>query len=315
MTALRVIFMGSPAFALPTLRGILESPHHVVAVYSQPPRPAGRGQKLTPTPVAQLAADKNLPVMTPASLKTPEAQAEFVSFKADIAVVAAYGLLLPPAILAAPRFGCVNIHPSALPRWRGAAPIVRTLMAGDTTTQCCLMQMAAGLDTGDVLLRQNFTIDKTMDAGALHDAMAALGAVMTTDYLDQLAAGMPPQPIAQADQGVTYAAKISKEDQPIDWARPAEAIRNQIRSLAPTPGAYTMLAGERVKIFAAEIVAGNHRAPGTVLDGQNLTIQCGDGRALRLIELQQPGKRRTKAEEVTKSLVIQSGSVVFSRDT
>ena len=312
MTALRVIFMGSPAFALPTLRGILDSPHHVVAVYSQPPRPAGRGQKLTPTPVAQLAADKNLPVMTPASLKTPEAQSEFVSLKADIAVVAAYGLLLPQAILDAPRFGCVNIHPSALPRWRGAAPIQRTLMSGDSTTQCCLMQMAAGLDTGDILLRQDFAIADTMDAGALHDALAKLGAELTIDFLARLASGTPPQPIAQAEQGVIYAAKLTASDTAIDWTKPAAEIRNQIRGLAPSPGAYTMIGGERVKIFSAKVAQGNHLKPGTVLDSRELTIQCGDGKALRLIELQRPGKRRASVEEITKSLKIQLGSIISS---
>jgi methionyl-tRNA formyltransferase len=312
MTALRVIFMGSPAFALPTLRGILDSPHHVVAVYSQPPRPAGRGQKLTPTPVAQLAADENLTVITPTSLKTPEAQAEFASFKADIAVVAAYGLLLPQAILDAPRFGCVNIHPSALPRWRGAAPIQRTLISGDSSTQCCLMQMAAGLDTGDILLRQDFAIDDTMDAGALHDVLAKLGAELTIDFLDRLASGTPPQPIAQAEQGVIYAAKLTASDAAIDWTKPAAEIRNQIRGLAPSPGAYTMIGGERVKIFSAKIARGNHLKPGTVLDSRELTIQCGDGKALRLIELQRPGKRRATVEEITKSIKIQSGSIISS---
>jgi methionyl-tRNA formyltransferase len=316
MTALRVIFMGSPDFALPTLRALLASHHRVVAAYSQPPRPAGRGQKLTPTPVAELAASQQLPVLTPTSLKTPEAQAKFAAFKADIAVVAAYGLLLPPTILAATRYGCINIHPSSLPRWRGAAPIQRTLMAGDSTTQCCLMQMAAGLDTGDVLMRRDFAIPENMDGGALHDAMAALGATMTLDYLDQLAAGAPPKPVAQAEHGATYAAKLTAEDAAIDWTKPAEEIRNQMRGLAPTPGAFTMLAGERVKIFAAEIAPGTSSAkPGTVLSNLPLTIQCGDGKALHLRELQRPGKRRAAAEEAIKSMAIQVGSVVSSRET
>ena len=316
MNALRVIFMGSPAFAVPTLRALLASRHQVIAVYTQPSRPAGRGQKLTPTLVAEIAADHHLPLFTPSTLKSPETQAEFAAHGVDVAVVAAYGLLLPPQVLAAPRYGAINLHPSALPRWRGAAPIQRTLMAGDKTTACCLMQMEAGLDTGPVLARREVAIADGTDAGMLEHSMAELGAGMMVEYLDQLAEGAVPVPRPQSHEGVTYAAKITKEELRLDWALPAAALRQKILGLAPAPGAYTLLHGERVKVFRADLAESSPgTAPGTVLDGRSLTIQCGAGTALRLREIQRPGQRRGMTEEALKSFAIQDNSVISNADT
>jgi methionyl-tRNA formyltransferase len=313
MSTLRVIFMGSPAFALPILRALLGSRHQVVAAYSQPPRPAGRGQKLRHTPVAELAATHHIPVVTPISLKVPQAQDEFAAYAADVAIVAAYGLLLPPPILAAPRAGCINIHPSALPRWRGAAPIQRTLMAGDRHTACCLMLMDQGLDTGAILARREVTIADGTDAGMLEHSMAELGAVMVLEYMEQLAHANAPEPQPQASEGVTYAAKLTKEELQIDWSRPAEYLRHQILGLAPIPAAYSVLAGERMKIFRAETMdTHTNTAPGTVLTTEQLTIQCGGGTALCLREMQRPGHRRTTAEEIVNSLKIQPGDMFSS---
>lgn len=308
MASLRVIFMGTPHFAVPTLEAMIASPHEVIAVYTQPPRPAGRGQKVTKSPVHVLAESHSIPVFTHASLKSAEVQQEMRDLKADIAVVAAYGLLLPQPILDAPKFGCINIHPSALPRWRGAAPIQRTIMAGDTTTDCCIMQMDAGLDTGAVLAREHMKLDAGIDAGTLHDTMAALGAKMTIEVLNQFSS-TPPKAIAQTEDGATYAKKLTKVDQAIDWSKPAAQILNQIRGLSPQPGATMHLNGEVIKIFKATIEPGANKPPGTVLDDR-LLIQCGDGHGLRILELQRPNKARMAAHEALKSLIIQSGSVV-----
>jgi methionyl-tRNA formyltransferase len=288
--------MGTPAFAVPTLQALIDSPHRVAAVYTQPPRPAGRGQKLTPSPVQQLAQAHGIPVHTPVSFKSPEVQAQFAAHAADVAAVAAYGLLLPAPILQAYPLDCINIHPSLLPRWRGAAPIQRTLMAGDRDTGVCIMRMDEGLDTGDVLLREHFPIPDEMNAGALHDALAAIGARMlleTLARLDTLVAA------PQAAEGVTYAAKITKDDGRIDWNRSSSEINDHIRALSPAPSAYFDYAGERVKIFSArplpDAPAG---APGTILD-QTPAIACGIG-ALQLLELQRPGKKRMPAAEALK---------------
>lgn len=308
MSALRVVFMGTPGFAVAALESIIASPHEVVGVYTQPPRPAGRGQKLTPSLVHQLADRHNIPVFTPESLKSAEAQTKFAALKADIGVVAAYGLLLPQPILDAPKFGCINIHPSALPRWRGAAPIQRTVMAGDTTSECCIMQMDAGLDTGAVLARESVKLNDMMHAGMLHDMMADLGARMTVEVLNQFASPTRPKAIPQTEDGATYAKKLTKADQTIDWSKPAKQIVNQIRGLAPTPGATTMLNGELIKIFQASIEAGAQKAPGTAVD-EKLLIQCGDGHALRILELQRPNKSRMAASEALKSLIVQKDTI------
>jgi methionyl-tRNA formyltransferase len=305
---MRIVFMGTPAFAVPALSALLASSHEVVAVYSQPPRPAGRGLKLTPSPVHQLAEANGIPVHTPVSLKSAEVQTAFATHKADVAVVAAYGLLLPQAVLDAPKFGCINIHPSDLPRWRGAAPIQRTLMAGDTHTACCIIQLEAGLDTGPIHLREPFTIPPEMNAGQLHDAMAEMGAKQVLSVLDMLASNPAHQPVAQAAEGITYAEKITKEERALDWNKPASELLNRIRGLAPAPCATATLGDEVVKLFFAEIITGDRSKPaGTILDNQ-LLINCGDGRALRPLELQRPGKNRQNLAQFLLNQPIPAGS-------
>jgi len=294
--------MGTPAFALPTIQAIHEAGHAIVAVYSQPPRPAGRGQKEQRSPVHLYADAHGLPVYTPTSLKSPDVQAQFAAHKADVAVVAAYGLLLPKPILEACPRGCLNVHPSLLPRWRGAAPIQRTLMAGDRETGVAIMQMEAGLDTGPVLLSEGFSIPDAMDAGALHDALAARGAQL---MLKALAGNYTPVP--QSESGVTYANKITKADCAIDWRRSAEDIRSQIRGLSPAPGAFFMHQSEPIKIFSAQ-VENKSGAPGTVLDSRP-TIACGDG-ALLLLEMQRPGKKRMSAAELMKGFALPRHTVL-----
>lgn len=311
MKPLRIIFMGTPHFAVPSLQALLASPHEVVAAYSQPPRPAGRGMKLTPSPVQTLAVEHLVPVHTPTSLKGEEEQAIFRHHQADLAVVVAYGLLLPQAILDAPKHGCINLHPSDLPRWRGAAPLQRTLMAGDATTACCVMQMDAGLDTGPVLLRQEFPVPPHMAYGTLHDAMAQVGAGMLMETVELIAAGNAT-PTAQAADGVTYATKITKNDQWLNPAMPAPVLLNQIRGLSPAPGALLQLGGESFKIFAAQGQAGNAALPpGQLLDDQ-LLVNCGDGTALRLLELQRPGKSRQSATELLKGFAAPAGGLAES---
>ncbi len=306
---MRVIFMGTPHFAVPTLQALLDSNHTVVAVYSQPPRPAGRGMQLQPSPIQQLAESRGVPVFTPMSLKSPEVQAAFAAHQADVAVVAAYGLLLPRAILDAPRFGCINIHPSELPRWRGAAPIQRTIMAGDTHTACCIMQMEAGLDTGPVLARTPLAIPPSMDAGQLHDTLAQMGATQVLNVLAKLEVGaLTPAP--QAEAGVTYAEKITKADRPLDWRRPAVALLNQIRGLSPVPAAVATIQGEAVKIFTAAVERGDStKAPGTVLDDA-LLINAGDGMALRILELQRPNKARCLAGQCLLGFPVPAGTTL-----
>lgn len=307
---MRVIFMGTPGFAVPALQALLDAPEHVVvAVYSQPPRPAGRGMKLTPSPVHQLAQSRGIPVFTPVSLKSPEVQTEFAAHGADIAVVAAYGLLLPQAILDAPRLGCINIHPSDLPRWRGAAPIQRTLMAGNVETACCIIQLELGLDTGPIHLREPFTIPPGMDAGELHDAMAKIGARQVLTVLANLSSAQPPAAIPQSSTGITYAEKITKADRIIDWSRPAVQILNQIRGLAPSPAAVMRLLGEDIKIFRAELAAGDSSKPAAmVLDGR-LRINCGDATGLMLTELQRPGKNRQGLESFLQGFEVNPGDI------
>jgi methionyl-tRNA formyltransferase len=305
---MRVIFMGTPAFALPALKALLASEHTVVAAYSQPPRPAGRGQKLTPSPVQQLAEKHGVPVYTPTSLKSAEAQQQFAALRADIAVVTAYGLLLPQAILDAPKHGCINIHPSDLPRWRGAAPIQRTIMAGDKTTACCIMQMDAGLDTGDVLLREAYSIPHGTTAGALHDVMASIGASQVIDVLST----MPPA-ITQSDSGVTYAAKITKADQWIDWAQPATGIYQQILGLSPAPGTLCRYGDEVWKIFAAEVTAQPcDAAPGTLLDNR-LLVATGQG-CLRITRLQRPNKAAMDAADFLRGSPVDAGYRLIGED-
>ncbi len=281
---MRVIFMGSPDFSVPVLDALVAAGHEIACVYCQPPRPAGRGKKDRPTPVHARAEALGLPVRHPVSLKSPGAQAEFAALNADIAVVVAYGLLLPQAVLDAPTQGCLNIHASLLPRWRGAAPIHRAIMAGDAETGICIMQMEAGLDTGPVLLREATAIGTTETTGALHDRLSAMGARLIVQALDQLP-DLTPAP--QPEDGVTYAAKIDKAEAAIEWTKPAAEVIRQINGLSPFPGAWTTQGDQRIKLLSAEPAEGQG-TPGTALDDA-LTIACGAG-ALRVSRAQRAGK-------------------------
>ena len=305
MAGYRIIFMGTPGFAIPTLQGLVSSHHDVVAVYSQPPRPAGRGQKLTPSQVHQLALKHGIPVHTPTSLKTAEAQDTFRKYKADIAVVAAYGLLLPQVILDAPKHGCINVHPSALPRWRGAAPIQHTLLSGDKTTECCIMQMEAGLDTGPVLMRESFAIPEGMVASELYSEMANLGGVLTMrtlELLDDLS------PTAQDTQGVTYAAKITKDDQPIQWNVLARLVENKVCGLSFSPGATFTLGDEIIKVTRAKVVVSPHMAAAGMLISDTGIVACAKGTALQLLEVQRPGKPRMGIDEFLRGYPMPRGT-------
>jgi methionyl-tRNA formyltransferase len=300
MTPLKLIFMGTPDFAAVALKALADAGHQIVAVYSQPPRPAGRGNALRKSPVQLFAEERGFPVCTPVSLKTAEAQAEFAAFGADIAVVAAYGLILPQAILDAPAGGCLNIHASLLPRWRGAAPIQRAILSGDPETGISIMQMDAGLDTGAVLLEKRIEIGATETAGQLHDRLAALGGAA---IVEALAGSFTPRP--QPSEGVTYAAKISPEEAKLDWSRPAADLERAVRAFNPVPGAWTTLPnGERLKILSAQ-VSGARGAPGTILD-EHLTIAAGEG-ALRPVLVQRQGKRAMETSELLRGLALKPG--------
>jgi methionyl-tRNA formyltransferase len=305
---LRIVFMGTPDFAVPTLAEIVGAGHEVAAVYSQPPRPAGRGMAETPSPVHRFADSAGLPVRTPLSLKGADAQQAFAALQADAAVVVAYGLLLPDAVLQAPRLGCFNLHASALPRWRGAAPIHRAIMAGDAETAVAVMRMERGLDTGPVCLAEPVAIPPDMTTGELHDVLAQRGAslmVRALGALERSALDCAPQP---AD-GVTYAAKIDKAEARIDFARPAVQVHNLIRGLSPFPGAWfeTDAGGkrERIKVLRAQLAEGSG-APGEVLDDK-LTVACGEG-AVRLVDLQRAGKKPMRAEEVLRGFALPPGT-------
>lgn len=291
---LKLIFMGTPHFALPSLQALADSPHEIVAIYTQPPRPAGRGQKERPSPVHAFALEHKIPVFTPASLKSPEAQEAFRAHNADAAIVAAYGLLLPPAILQGTRLGCINVHPSLLPRWRGAAPIARAVMAGDRETGIVIMQMDEGLDTGNMLLVRHFPIPDGTTTGELHDRLAQEAGPMLLDVLERFSSIIP---VKQPEDGVAYARKIIKEECRIDWRETAASVRNKVLGLSPSPGAFFMHAGEAVKVFSAELSSGQ-TAPGTTLD-EALTVACGEG-ALRLLLLQRPGKKPVAAAELLR---------------
>lgn len=280
---MRIIFMGTPDFAVPALRALHAAGHDIMCVYTQPPRPAGRGKKLMPSPVQQAAEELGLPVRTPVSLRNAEAQAEFAALAADVAVVAAYGLILPQAVLDAPMHGCLNIHASLLPRWRGAAPIHRAVMAGDAETGVTIMQMEAGLDTGPMLHKVAVPVGRKT-TGELFAELGALGAAAMVEVLADLAA-FPPE--VQDDAAAIYAPKIDKAEARIDWAESAEVIERKVRGLAPFPGAWFELGGERVKLLLAEVVDASG-APGTVRD-DDFTIACGSG-AIRPLKLQRAGK-------------------------
>ena len=291
---MKIIFMGTPDFSVPVLEA-LHAAHEVVCVYCQPPRPAGRGKQERPTPVHARALALGLPVRHPVSLKGADEQAAFAALGADVAVVVAYGLILPQAVLDAPRNGCLNIHASLLPRWRGAAPIHRAIMAGDAQTGVCIMQMEAGLDTGPVLLHEAVPIGPEDTTGALHDRLSLLGAGLILQALDALEVLTP---LAQPDAGATYAAKIDKAEARINWAAPADAIARQVRGLSPFPGAWCETPDGRLKVLNGVAVPGDG-APGTVIDG--LTIACGIG-ALRITRAQREGKRPGDAAELLRGL-------------
>jgi methionyl-tRNA formyltransferase len=311
--ALDLVFMGTPAFAATILDALIEAGHRIRAVYTQPPRPAGRGHRPQVSPVQLVAVQNRIPVNSPVSLRTQEAQAAFSALDADAVVVAAYGLILPRAILAAPRLGCLNVHASLLPRWRGAAPIQRALLAGDSETGITIMQMEEGLDTGPILLQRAMPIASGMAAAELSDELAALGAGLILDALDGVARGTlaaRPQP----QEGVTHAYKISREDGRLDWRRPAAALGRQVRALDPWPGAFfegprIREGGERIRVLAAAAEPGpSQGVPGTVLDDR-LSIACGEG-VLRPLRLQRAGRAAVEVTAFLRGHPIAAGTVL-----
>ncbi|GMG86030.1 methionyl-tRNA formyltransferase [Biformimicrobium ophioploci] len=299
--SLKIIFAGTPDFAAVQLRALLGSGHQVCAVYTQPDRPAGRGKKLQASPVKQVAVDAGIPVLQPASLRDETAQAELQALDADIMVVVAYGLILPQAVLDMPRYGCINVHASLLPRWRGAAPIQRAIEAGDPESGVAIMQMEAGLDTGPVLVESRCSISGRETGGSLHDKLAELGAPALLQALDEIAGGRASAR-PQDDSLANYAAKISKEEARIDWYRDATSLERLIRAFNPFPVCWTTLNGERLRVFSAQLEQGCHNeVPGTLLnaDEEGLLVACGRG-ALRLKTLQLPGKRTLPVAELLR---------------
>lgn len=299
---MRIVFMGTPDFAVPALVALVEAGHEIVAVYSQPPRPGGRrGKELTPSPVQKEAEVRGIAVRHPVSLKGAEEQAEFAALDADIAVVAAYGLILPQAVLDAPRLGCLNIHASILPRWRGAAPIQRAIQAGDPTTGVTIMQMEAGLDTGPMLATLRTTIERKT-AGELTAELAERGAQLLVGTLRDLAVH---RAVRQPEDGVTYARKIDKAEARIDFTQDAEAVERQVRAFTPSPGAFFELEGERYKVLAAEVADGSGE-PGTMLDDA-LLVACGSG-AIRVTRIQRAGKPPMDSADLLRGRPIPAGT-------
>ncbi|MDC0136449.1 methionyl-tRNA formyltransferase [Sulfitobacter sp.] len=298
---MRIVFMGTPEFSVSVLNALVEAGHEIAAVYSQPPRPAGRGKKDRPSPVHARAEALGLDVRTPVSLKAAEAQAEFAALEADVAVVVAYGLILPQVILDAPNRGCLNIHASLLPRWRGAAPIHRAIMAGDAQTGVCIMQMEAGLDTGPVLLRDALDIGAEETTAQLHDRLAVMGAQLIVEALarldDLVAEGQP-------EDGVIYAEKIDKAEARIDWVRPAVEVDRLIRGLSPFPGAWFEMDGVRVKVLGSRLVEGT--GPAGKVIGEALHVACGEG-AVALTRLQKAGKGAQDADVFQRGIQIPVG--------
>ena len=307
---MRIVFMGTPDFSVPVLEAILAAGHDVVAVYSQPPRPSGRGMAENKSPVHRVSAARGIPVSTPVNFKDSADREAFAALKADAAVVVAYGLLLPEAVLAAPKYGCFNVHASKLPRWRGAAPIQRAIMAGDKSTAVMVMRMEKGLDTGPVCLSKDIEIGPQMTAGELHELLTEAGAKAMVEALNLLKAGkLIATP--QSDAGITYAAKIGKSETRIDFSKTAEQVVNHIRGLSPLPGAWFTISApngsERIKVLRA-VTSAATGAPGTVLDG-DLTIACGEG-AVRLNELQRAGKKAVTAPEFLRGFKLEPGTLV-----
>lgn len=300
---MRVVFMGTPDFSVSALRALHGAGHEIACVYTQPPRPAGRGKKPRPSPVQVAAEAFGLDVRAPERLKAAEDQAAFAALRADVAVVVAYGLILPKALLAAPKRGCLNIHASLLPRWRGAAPIHRAVMAGDADTGVCIMQMEAGLDTGPVLLRRTTRIGADETTGVLHDRLARIGAEAIVEALERLPELSPE---IQPETGVTYAEKIDKSEARIDWSRPAADVDRLIRGLSPFPGAWFEQNATRIKVLGASLAAG-HGQPGEVLGA--LTVACGDG-AVSLTRLQRAGKGAQDTEVFLRGMPLPLGTIL-----
>ncbi|MBO1360732.1 methionyl-tRNA formyltransferase [Acetobacter sacchari] len=304
---MRIAFMGTPDFAVPALHALHDAGHEIAAVYTQPPRPAGRGQALRASPVQVAAEAMGLEVRSPLTLKRDaEARQAFAALDLDVAVVAAYGLILPTDMLAAPRFGCLNIHASLLPRWRGASPIQSSILAGDSESGVTIMQMEAGLDTGPMLLHASTPITGDTTATTLHDALSTMGARLVVQTLREM-----PSAVVQPEDGVTYAARLTREDGRIDWTRTAAEIDRQVRALTPWPGAFTTLDGVVLKIGEAKpapfpdgVAAAQ---PGEALD-DHLTIACGDGRALRLLRIQRPGRGMMDAEAFLRGQPLPAGA-------
>lgn len=302
---LRVVFLGTPEFAVPSLRALVSAGHDIAAVYTQPPRPAGRGHRERKSPVHQAAEKLELAVRTPAKLRDEATQSAFSALEPDVGIVVAYGMLLPPSVLSAPRLGCVNLHASLLPRWRGAAPLQHAILAGDRVQGFTVMQIDEGLDTGPILLQQEVNVGSRPTAGELHDVIAQEGAQALAVALDHLTDGRPqirPQP----EDGVTLAPKIASEHRQLDWTRDAVKLDRQVRAFAQTPGAWFMAKGERLLVLLAEPVDETGPA-GTVLAG--LTIACGSG-ALRVLRVQRPGKRPMEVDEFLRGFTLVPGTVL-----
>ncbi len=307
---MRIVFMGTPDFAVPALRALVGAGHDVAAVYTQPPRAAGRGLDLRKSPVHVAAEEAALTVRSPESLKSESEQAVFRALATDVAVVVAYGLILPEAILAAPRHGCLNIHASLLPRWRGAAPINRAIMAGDKETGVAIMRISEGLDAGPVCLEARMPIGANQTAGEVHDELATRGANLMVQALSALERGqLDCRP--QAEEGVTYAKKIEPAETRIGWSRPAQEVHNRIRGLSPRPGAWFEVEingkPERIKVLHSTLAEGAG-APGTLL-GDRLTVACGEG-AIRLVEVQRAGKKPMTADEFLRGVKLRSGTLL-----
>ena len=302
MSRLKLIFMGTPEFSVPTLAALLDAGHEIACVYTQPPRPAGRGKGEQKTAVHKRAEELGLEVRSPRTLRDSEEQARFAALNSDIAIVAAYGLILPKAVLDAPEAGCVNVHASLLPRWRGAAPIQRAILAGDEVTGVTIMRMEEGLDTGPMLLKRETEVGHKT-AGALTEELAALGADALVEWLSA-----PAAPVPQPEEGVTYASKIDKSESRIDWSRTAEEIERQVRAFSPAPGAWVDADGERVKLLEARVGTDASGRPGEVLD-DCLNIACGTG-YLRPLKVQRAGRGAMTPGELLRGFAIPKGTIL-----
>lgn len=299
---MRVAFMGTPLFAAEILKGLIEASYPIVGVYTQPPRPVGRGYQVTPSPVHTLADQHQLPVFTPVSLKDKDVQKEWETLGADVAVVAAYGLILPKSILEVPPLGCLNVHASLLPRWRGAAPLQRAILAGDTETGVTIMKMEEGLDTGPILLKESFPLAESITTPRLLEQMTDVGTRALLKALPLYAAGQLV-PIPQPLEGVTYAEKLRKEEGALDWTLPAVVLDRKVRALNPWPGTWFTVGDDQIKVLEAAVLPGSSAAqPGTVLDDQ-FTVQCGDG-ALRILRAQKKGKAPLEAAEFLRGYTL-----------